>query len=88
MKKLLLIFLFTVSLLGGYAQRTIKIDTKSADVEQWINRNFGKGQAPPFSFIYDGTPSERFIKKMELPKSTQHKSRNRHLFLYRHLHRT
>ena len=63
MKKFLLLFVFTVSLLGSYAQRTIKIDTKSADVEQWINRNFGKGQVPPFSFIYDGTPSERFIKK-------------------------
>ena len=68
MKKLLLIFLFTVSLLGGYAQRTIKIDTKSADMEQWINRNFGKGQVPPFSFIYDGTPSERFIKKWNYQK--------------------
>ena len=34
MKKFLLLFVFTVSLLGSYAQRTIKIDTKSADVEQ------------------------------------------------------
>lgn len=68
MKKFLLLFVFTVSLLGSYAQRTIKIDTKSADVEQWINRNFGKGQVPPFSFIYDGIPSERFIKKWNYQK--------------------
>ncbi|MFI5193762.1 MAG: glycoside hydrolase family 36 protein [Chitinophagales bacterium] len=33
------------------------------DVESWITGSFARGNIPPFSFTYDGKPSDGFIKR-------------------------
>ena len=37
--------------------------------DKWIQAAFGKGVIPPFSFEYDGVPSEKFIKGWEYSKN-------------------
>lgn len=63
MKRILSLICFLVIVSYTQAQRTVRLDSKTMDVEQWITRNFGKGQIPPFSFRYNGIPSKDFIKK-------------------------
>lgn len=62
MRKTLLIAAFSfVLVLLGRAQSRVYMDGKPCQVERWITRNFGRGQLPPFSFLYDGKPSTQFI---------------------------
>lgn len=69
MRRHIILCLVLLSFAAIYAQRTVKLEPKSTDIEQWISRNFGKGQVPPFSFVYDGTPSSSFIKKWKYSKT-------------------
>ncbi len=39
------------------------------DITKWISSHFGKGKVPPFSFIYNGTPSGKFITKWKYSAS-------------------
>ncbi|MDR1601184.1 MAG: alpha-galactosidase, partial [Tannerella sp.] len=36
-----------------------------ADVRQWVEQRFAKGQTPPFSFIYGGKKSDSFIRNWQ-----------------------
>lgn len=57
---LILLLLVPTTLLG---QSVVQVANKKNDINQWISFNFRKGTIPPFSFIYDGKPSDSFITK-------------------------
>lgn len=48
--------------LSGPARSTQRIDDVP-NAEAWIARTFAKGKTPPFSFVYDGRPSQDFIRR-------------------------
>ena len=52
------------------AQTACTMADAPVDVTRWIEARFGKGKTPPFSFVYDGRPSQELMKKW---KSSVHK---------------
>jgi len=34
----------------------------ASEIQNWINQNFAEGKTPPFSFVYGGKSSDKFIK--------------------------
>ncbi len=45
------------------AQAACTMADAPVDVTRWIETRFGKGKTPPFSFVYDGRPSQELLKK-------------------------
>lgn len=45
-----------------HAQAAARMELKTAEVSAWIAQHFAKGKVPPFSFVYDGKPSDTFIR--------------------------
>ncbi len=68
------IFLF-VSLSGGIAQTNKNTASayikENKSVADFINTHFGKGKIPPFSFIYNGENSEKFIRDWSFSEETK-----------------
>jgi len=58
-----------VSATAAYSQSTFKASQDEKPCDKWIQKNFAKGQIPPFSFTYDGVPSSNFIKKWKFSKT-------------------
>lgn len=61
------IFLALVTILcatttPGFSQVVFKAGKHVPQVEQWIKHAFDHDKNPPFSFVYDGRPSESFIR--------------------------
>ena len=46
-----LVLLALAPVLAG-AQVTVRMSDDPVDVARWIETRFGKGQIPPFSFVY------------------------------------
>jgi alpha-galactosidase len=63
MKQILMILcLFTgLQATGLQAQEIVS----PADAEQWVEQHFAKGKTPPFSFVYGGKKSDRFIRNWQ-----------------------
>jgi hypothetical protein len=66
-----LFFLFSVNC--TFSSETESYQTKNtslairtpqsvSEIQSWINQNFVKGKIPPFSFVYGGKSSDKFIK--------------------------
>ncbi len=52
------------------AHSQAQLSRKGLDkTDKWIQTTFAKGAVPPFSFILDGVPSEKFIKSWDYKKS-------------------
>ena len=45
------------------AQAACTMADAPVDVTRWIETRFGQGKTPPFSFVYDGRPSQELLKK-------------------------
>jgi Alpha-galactosidase len=61
MKNIILLIAFiTLGIFNGFGQS--KIPGSSNDLQTWINQHFAKGKIPPFSFVYRGKNSEKFIR--------------------------
>ncbi|MDD4190945.1 MAG: alpha-galactosidase [Mangrovibacterium sp.] len=59
--KLLLTVFFLVFFLVNYGQQP---DSPAA-VKEWVEAHFSKGKIPPFSFVYGGSHSDKFIRNWE-----------------------
>lgn len=57
---LLLIYTGCFSVVG---QTSVRMSKHLPGIEQWIEEHFAEGKIPPFSFVYDGQPSESFIEQ-------------------------
>ena len=51
------------------AQAKSAMTAKGVDAAAWIQTHFAKGKIPPFSFVYDGKPSQQLIKKWKYEAS-------------------
>jgi len=62
-------FLLTVSILLfsgiAFGQDTSTTSKSKINVHKWVGQHFAKGVIPPFSFVYDGKNSDRFIKNWQ-----------------------
>ncbi len=56
--RLLLAIVFCTFFLVNYGQQP---DSPAA-VKKWVEEHFSKGKIPPFSFVYGGTQSDKFIR--------------------------
>ena len=47
----------------AWAQVTVRMSDDPVDVARWIETRFGKGQIPPFSFVYGGKHSSALLPR-------------------------
>ena len=57
-----LVLLALTPVLAG-AQVTVRMSDDPVDVARWIETRFGKGQIPPFSFVYGGKHSSALLPR-------------------------
>ena len=77
MKRILtLIVLATVCWSTSLAQTSMQMNGSDQLCEKWIGKHFAKGAIPPFSFTYDGIPSESFLKKWKYSRTAPIVSEN------------
>ena len=57
-----LVLLALAPVLAG-AQVTVRMSDDPVDVARWIETRFGKGQIPPFSFVYGGKHSSALLPR-------------------------
>lgn len=70
MKRILIaLALASFCCVASMAQTSMGMSAKDQACEKWIERHFSKGEVPPFSFTYNGTPSETFLRKWKFSKS-------------------
>lgn len=53
----------------AWARSSMEMSAKGQSCQRWIERHFSKGVLPPFSFDYDGVPSDSFLKKWKFTKT-------------------
>ncbi|MGN0202400.1 MAG: glycoside hydrolase family 36 protein [Candidatus Cryptobacteroides sp.] len=70
MKKFLVTLALALLACGASpAQSSMNMTGQGRSCEKWIGEHFAKGKLPPFSFTYNGVPSESFLKKWKFTKS-------------------
>ncbi|MGN1214702.1 MAG: glycoside hydrolase family 36 protein [Candidatus Cryptobacteroides sp.] len=70
MKRILTILvLAAISSASALSQTSMVMTEKGQICEKWIGEHFSKGKLPPFSFTYDGVPSDKFLKKCTFSKT-------------------
>lgn len=78
-------FVFYVCLFGGtaFAQGRASLSTKVApDPVKWVSRQFAGGKKPPFSFVYDGKTSDRFITGWRYASRTLSVTAEKEVYLF------
>lgn len=73
MKKALILTLSALLALAqmGNAQSKMDLSEGRDRCANWADKTFSKGKTPPFSFKYDGVPSETFLKKCKFTRSIE-----------------
>ena len=61
---LILLIIFTVHINMFGQSRFPAMDPK-IDMSQWVEQHFAKGKIPPFSFVYGGKKSDKFIQSWQ-----------------------
>ena len=61
MKNILLVIGILLGCRTGFS-REAATPVTVADVKSWVNQHFAEGEIPPFSFVYGGKSSDKFIK--------------------------
>jgi len=51
------------------AQTSMEMTVEGQDCARWVKAHFSGKSLPPFSFTYDGVPSEQFIRKWKFRKA-------------------
>src|SRR5574344_780122 len=70
MKRNIFVLLFMMVLAAGLQAQTVSVQGKGkVDATKWVNAHFAKGKVPPFSFLYGGEPSAKFITKWKYTKT-------------------
>ena len=62
-KVIVIVLLFISVTINLRGQTVTKIQKTPVNVEKLVQTLFAKGKTPPFSFVYDGIPSQKFISK-------------------------
>ena len=62
------ILLTCLSVSGVQVKSKISANT---DVHKWVVQHFAKGKIPPFSFVYGGISSDKFIKNWQYNTSNR-----------------
>lgn len=76
--------LFIVQPMDALAQALSKAGRIKYSAREWVEKNFSKGNVPPFSFVYGGVPSGRLIPswKYDAVKETHDGKTERYTFTY------
>ena len=64
MKHIIITLLFFVHT-SMFGQSRFPAMDQGADMGQWVEQRFAKGKIPPFSFVYGGKKSDKFIQSWQ-----------------------